>query len=376
MKKFIFVIFIALLGLLNIRVLGQVQLHPAWDNSSYDSNTQDLVRADYWTLLPQWKFEYPFTNMRLRLFWEVPAIGVRKSTNFEFRQKLFILNMNEHAFELMSGVMRRCFVRNNISKLENMAAYFAMQKSHAHKFKICAVITGKGCKNDECMIGKKFDFSYHGFLSKFQELNSTNFRSPVSVGLFEPMGLKSTQKIKPERSLTDTLINDEARTDFPVARFLDKVVQLGSNNKYPPRLKYQGNRMQVFTTSEASSCWTWAVVFDKSTHEFVHLITYHLLLNSRNLSDAVQHAINNNKDFCTKLSAIEQVATVLKLDEYSKGVIIKWVSDIGHISKFEAANDSDILSMYSSDDEYDQNDGPIVIQNFDPNADDNIPNSL
>ncbi|QSH41425.1 metallophosphoesterase [Lentisphaerota bacterium ZTH] len=289
-------------------VWGQVRCADLDDNSSHSRVTRDFVRIKKWSLTDEHEAVLP-PNPALNLISEVPCVGTFNSDgSYNFRQKLLIVNLNGKALDLLPRHMRRDLIPRT-HQFQNMLGII---NDNNLRCRIRAVITGKGSHhNNETMVGRKFNMSFHGLVSSRFSQDTVSFSYSIPAGMFIPKGILAADMHTIPMERTDAL-NISCNN-------------IGSGGK----LGLSSAGPNFVTIAEVSSCWSAAKV---GRHGDDIIITYNLLLNTPQVSDAVKEAVDND-DFFNMLSDIKKVAADINLDEFSAGVLRTWADDLIHISQ-------------------------------------------
>ncbi|QSH42373.1 hypothetical protein P0136_03100 [Lentisphaerota bacterium ZTH] len=306
-KFFIWILFLILLSTNPLISFGQaVQGKDIYDYSSISIFPKsDIIYAKQWSLLPTWFIDNPPDWSIFPLFLEIPAIGVCRKNGYAFRQRLLIINMNEHALELLPRHVRRS-IMPKVSQFHNMGVIAALSDLTIH---ICAVITGKGCFPDhKTMVGKEFNLSFHGLASRYHPWTAKRIKQNLPVGIFVPLGIVSA-----------------SHDSIPMGRIYSVLVTC-ERDKYcifgPDTAKFK-------TSSAISSFWSVGKIGDRGEDI---IVTYHLLLNTSTISDALQ-AVLDTDDFPKMLREIRAIPEQLGLDEFSSYVLYDWIDNIAHVSR-------------------------------------------
>lgn len=310
---------------------AQVRLQDAEDRIS---------RTPQWSLFPTWQLS-DFPNPNYRIHSEIPAIGIFRKIIFGggyyyFRKKLIIINMNENALEVAPRNLRQS-ITPGITQFQNIAEVLFTRDNKCY---VTAVITGKFRGKQYPMLDTEMNISFHGFLTKLHSGNINNFEYfeyIMPVGLFVPKGVISA-----------------SQNNIHVEKFEAQHITLAKDRYIPCIFKCINDNSKFKTSLLISSFWTLAKVGEHGNNI---IVTYHLLLNSEELSDAVEHIINNateTRHYIKMLDEIRNVAGELKVDEFSAGILRDWVDNVKHISRpFESSATSQIseVSIPNGDDD-------------------------
>lgn len=285
---------------------AQVRLQDAEDRIS---------RTPQWSLFPTWQLS-DFPNPNYRIHSEIPAIGIFRKIIFGggyyyFRKKLIIINMNENALEVAPRNLRQS-ITPGITQFQNIAEVLFTRDNRCY---VTAVITGNFKLREYPMVGNEMNISFHGFLTNiFPHLEEFSYDMPV--GLFVPKGVGAAKANNiPVERLSNQLV---------MCSVIEKIIRAHTCSP-------NNSRFKPFTT--ISSFWTVAKV---GAFGDTIIVTYHLLLNSKELSDVVEHIINNateNRHYATMLDSIRNVADELEVDEFSAGILRDWIDNVKHISR-------------------------------------------
>ncbi|QSH40478.1 hypothetical protein P0136_13060 [Lentisphaerota bacterium ZTH] len=305
-KTVLLLSFFLLLCFISQKLSSQVQGRDAFDISAGSLVTYDITYAKQWSLPPVWFLKRPVSN-NFPLLTEVPAVGVYTRYGYNFRQRLLIVNMSEHALELAPRHMRQS-ITPGVTQFQNIGEVLANGNLTVH---ICAVITGKGSHPDQTsMIGKEFNISFHGFALKHYPEEVKRIVHVLPVGMFVPLGIVSA-----------------SNSSIPMGRLGTILVTCYFNDQAPV---IGPNTSRFKTVAAVSSFWTAA----KMGHRGEDIIvTYHLLLNTSRVSDAVRRVLESTTDYFDILRAIRAVPNTLNLDDFSSYVLRDWVDNVAHISR-------------------------------------------
>ncbi|QSH41310.1 hypothetical protein P0136_08700 [Lentisphaerota bacterium ZTH] len=286
-------------------VCAQTKRHYVWDATSLSEPLNDMFITPQWALWPAWDLSVP--NSCHKLLGEVPAIGYYEEESYKFRQKLLIVNMNENALELLPRNMRQAIIPG-IKQFDNMGE--VVLKNNLRCF-VCAVITGKGSHaDDETMVGKEFNISFHGFVSRHFEEGEENFAYYVPAGMFVPKGILAASE--------GTIPMERCETFY-----------LSCQQKWDKKRKFFSSSSSHFVpVSEISSFWTFAKMGKKGEDI---MVTYHLLFNTARVANAAKTLVHKD-DFWEMLESIRSLADDLSLDELSSGILRDWVDNVAHVS--------------------------------------------
>ncbi|QSH41429.1 hypothetical protein P0136_08095 [Lentisphaerota bacterium ZTH] len=318
MKKKILLAIIFISQLLTFQVLAQPRRCDDAVDTSSTSNYVDAVQyARQWSFYPYWSVSNP-VNWRYAFIPEVPAIGQYTDEEYLYRQKILIINASSDMLELAPRNMRQSIIPG-VTQFQNIGEIMAIANLRCF---VTAVITGKGSHpDDETLVGKEFNISYHGLLSEknaeAQENadppEEVNFARDIPVGMFVAKGVLAA--------------SDET---FPMERFASIHVSCHQDENNENIFRCSPNNARFVPIAEVSSFWTVAKIGDYGENIYV---TYHLLCNTPRISDAVRRAVFENNNFYIMLAAVIQVGEDLNLDEFSKGVLRDWVENIAHVSR-------------------------------------------
>ncbi|QSH41797.1 hypothetical protein P0136_06180 [Lentisphaerota bacterium ZTH] len=287
---------------------AQVKLQDAEDRIS---------RTPQWSLYPVWGLR-DVLNRHYNLCSEIPAIGIYKEGSnhleipgYRFRKRLLVINMNENALEVAPRNLRQS-ITPGITQFQNIAEVLFTRDNRCY---VTAVITGNFKLREYPMVGNEMNISFHGFLTNiFPHLEEFSYDMPV--GLFVPKGVGAAKANNiPVERLSNQLV---------MCSVIEKIIRAHTCSP-------NNSRFKPFTT--ISSFWTVAKV---GAFGDTIIVTYHLLLNSKELSDVVEHIINNateNRHYATMLDSIRNVADELEVDEFSAGILRDWIDNVKHISR-------------------------------------------
>ncbi|QSH41890.1 hypothetical protein P0136_05695 [Lentisphaerota bacterium ZTH] len=325
MKKNLLLLFMFLSCLIANQAWSQPRrMDDVWDVSSISRYEDDVQFAQQWSLEPYWNVSSP-TNNHYPLIPEVPAIGQYTGEEYLFRQKVLIINMPPWMLDWAPRGLRQNILPNIL--------YFhdisEMMDFYGYKCFVSAVITGKGSHpDDETLVGKEFNICYHGLLSTNHDPGMINFSGDIPVGMYSPRGILAA--------------SDET---IPMERLANIHVSCHQDENDVNTFRCSPNNARFVPFTGISSFWTLAIIDDENKNIYV---TYHLLCNTSNISDAVRSVVFGHSDFHEMLSVLKQVGESLNLDEFSKGVLRDWVDNINMLTSDpliegkEEFSDSDI----------------------------------
>ncbi|QSH42395.1 hypothetical protein P0136_02985 [Lentisphaerota bacterium ZTH] len=357
-KKFI-VILVTLLFLLQTSAYSEVRrFQSISDNSALICNCNGIKtshNALQFSVAPFWMIEW-VPNDRLCFFSEFPAVGVifGKLAELDFRQRLVVINLNEHALEYLSGHMRRCIIPG-ITTFDNMGITFANSQVD---MKICAVINGM--HHSKRKYDDELTLFFQGPVSKFFPKSCNHASKNIHVGLFSGRGVGAAEKdtIPMERI-------DEINVSWDEFEALEK-----------SRVAFGDDTTKLKPTSEASSFWTVAIIkrnndqpkeikieekkeIDETSMSKVKLcnnkpkidlentrviFTYHLVLNSNRLTDEFIKVLSkyrkhyNEGEFIQIFKELKNITR--KCDEVSSGIILEWLLNVDRMTQTAAKGSS------------------------------------